>query len=99
MAVHPIPLLYLPLPLCRYLLDSGVFPSPVNNEGDTPADLAEDESIVDMIRQQIDKLGGCVGGWVGGWEGGRKCGWVGGWEGGRGDVYMYGYLHSVREGK
>lgn len=29
----------------------------MNNEGDTPADLAEDESIVDMIRQQIEKLG------------------------------------------
>ena len=41
----------------RFLLTSGVFPAPVNNEGDTPVDLAEDENVVDMIRQQIDKLG------------------------------------------
>ena len=44
----------------RFLLTSGVFPAPVNNEGDTPVDLAEDENVVDMIRQQIDKLGVCV---------------------------------------
>ena len=60
----------------RFLLTSGVFPAPVNNEGDTPVDLAEDdhENVVDMIRQQIDKLGVwecvvvvcvCVGGGVG----------------------------------
>ena len=44
----------------RFLLTSGVFPAPVNNEGDTPVDLAEDENVVDMIKQQIDKLGVCV---------------------------------------
>ena len=56
-----------------------MFPAPVNNEGDTPVDLAEDdhENVVDMIRQQIDKLGVwecvvvvcvCVGGGEGGEE-------------------------------
>ena len=47
----------LHVPLSSFLLSSGAFPAPVNNEGDTPVDLAEDENIMDMIKQQIAKLG------------------------------------------
>ena len=40
----------------RYLLDHGAFPALVNNEGDTPLDLAEDyDEIVEMLQKKIDK--------------------------------------------
>ena len=44
-------------PHSRFLLSSGAFPAQVNNDGDTPVDLAENENISDMIKEQIDKLG------------------------------------------
>ena len=48
---HPV-LLRFP----SYLLEHGAFPALVNNEGDTPLDLAEDnEDIVDMLQNKIDQ--------------------------------------------
>ena len=45
-------------PFDRYLLDNGAFPAPVNNEGDTPYDLAEDnDAIQDMIEEQVKAQG------------------------------------------
>ena len=42
----------------RYLLDHGAFPAPVNNEGDTPFDLAEDyDNIQDIISEQVKAQG------------------------------------------
>ena len=42
----------------RYLLDNGAFPAPVNNEGDTPYDLAEDyDKIQDIISGQVKTQG------------------------------------------
>ena len=42
----------------RYLLDSGAFPVPVNNDGQTPCDLGEEyEDIVDMIEKEIQNQG------------------------------------------
>ena len=62
-----LPLLSLPcpcfntvsvFPLNRYLLDNGAFPAPVNNEGDTPYDLAEDyETIQEMLQDQVKAQG------------------------------------------
>ena len=48
---------YLPsfLP-CSFLLDHGAFPALVNNEGDTPLDLAEDsEEILDALQERVDR--------------------------------------------
>ncbi len=53
--------------IVRYLLDSGAFPSPVNNEGDTPLDLVEEGSVADMIKDQIEKQGTCGGVAAGMW--------------------------------
>jgi ankyrin repeat protein len=37
-------------------LDNGAFPALVNNEGDTPMDLAEDfDEIVEMLQENIDR--------------------------------------------
>ncbi len=45
-----------PPPPPSYLLEHGAFPALVNNEGDTPLDLAEDtEDIVDMLQNKIDQ--------------------------------------------
>lgn len=42
----------------RFLLDSGAFPALVNNEGDTPVDVAEDyEEIQDMITAKVSEQG------------------------------------------
>ena len=42
----------------RYLLDHGAFPAPVNNEGDTPFDLAEEsEAIQQLIEEQVQSQG------------------------------------------
>ena len=78
-----------PLPP-RFLLTGGVFPAPVNNEGDTPVDLAEDENIVDMIKQQIDKLGVwvCVGVCVWVWVGGEEVGGMGGGGGDEREIHV-----------
>ena len=39
-----------------YLLEHGAFPALVNNEGDTPLDLAEDyEEIVDMLQNKVEQ--------------------------------------------
>ena len=45
------------LPPSSFLLDSSAFPAPVNNEGDTPEDLADDEAISELIRAAIQKQG------------------------------------------
>ena len=45
------------LPPSSFLLDSSAFPAPVNNEGDTPEDLADDEAISELIRAAIQKRG------------------------------------------
>ena len=43
---------------CRYLLECGAFPASVNNEGQTPVDLAEDyDDIIEMLQVEIDRLG------------------------------------------
>ena len=42
---------------CSFLLDNGAFPAPVNNEGDSPADLVEDDVIRDLITDVILKQG------------------------------------------
>ena len=44
----------------RHLLDNGAFPAPVNNEGDTPEDLADDESIRDLLLEAVEKQGMAV---------------------------------------
>ena len=42
----------------RFLLDSGAFPALVNNEGDTPTDVAEEyEEIQDMITAKVEEQG------------------------------------------
>ena len=42
----------------RYLLEHGAFPAPVNNEGDTPYDLAEEsEAIQQLITEQVKSQG------------------------------------------
>lgn len=43
--------------LPSYLLDNGAFPAPVNNEGDTPEDLADDDVIREIITDAIEKQG------------------------------------------
>ena len=44
------------LSLNSFLLDKGSFPALVNNEGDTPLELAEDyDEIIDMIQEKIDQ--------------------------------------------
>ena len=42
--------------LHSFLLENDAFPALVNNEEDTPLDLAEDtEEIVDMLQERIDR--------------------------------------------
>ena len=49
---------YLSFLHTRFLLDNGAFPAPVNNEGDTPHDLAEDyETIQEMLEDQVKTQG------------------------------------------
>ena len=60
LSIPPSPslLMYPCFPLDRYLLDNGAFPSPVNNEGDTPYDIAEDnETIQEMLQDQVKVQG------------------------------------------
>ena len=45
---------------CSHLLDNGAYPVPVNNEGDTPLDLADDDVIRDLITEAIHRQGMCV---------------------------------------
>ena len=41
----------------RFLLQSGAFPAPVNNEGDIPVELSEDEEIRTLLYDEIEKQG------------------------------------------
>ena len=50
----------LPSSPSSYLLDSGAFPAPVNNEGDTPEDLADDDVIRELITEAIEKQGTAI---------------------------------------
>ena len=40
-----------------YLLDNGADVAAVNNEGDLPLDLAEEEDMEDLLTDEIEKLG------------------------------------------
>ena len=47
--------------IIRYLLECGAFPASVNNEGQTPSDLAEDyDEIIDLLQSEVNRLGVCV---------------------------------------
>ena len=42
----------------RYLLECGSFPASINNDGQTPSDLAEDyDEIVEVLQSEINRLG------------------------------------------
>jgi len=42
---------------CRCLLDHGADVAAVNNEGELPLDLAEEEDMEDLLTDEIEKLG------------------------------------------
>ena len=41
----------------RYLLDNGADVAAVNNEGELPLDLAEEEDMEDLLTDEIERLG------------------------------------------
>ena len=43
--------------LCRYLLNSGAYPVPVNSDGDTPRDTAEDDEVLELLQGAIESQG------------------------------------------
>ena len=43
--------------ICRYLLDHGADVAAVNNEGELPLDLAEEEDMEDLLTDEIERLG------------------------------------------
>lgn len=46
--------------LPSHLLDHGAFPAPVNNEGDTPEDLVDDDVIRELITEAIERQGTAI---------------------------------------
>ena len=50
--------IYLFILIYRYLLECGSFPASINNDGQTPSDLAEDyDEIVEVLQSEINRLG------------------------------------------
>ena len=43
--------------ICRCLLDHGADVAAVNNEGELPLDLAEEEDMEDLLTDEIERLG------------------------------------------
>ena len=41
----------------RYLLNSGAYPVPVNSDGDTPRDIAEDDEVLELLQGAIESQG------------------------------------------
>ena len=46
-----------PIFLFRLLIDNGADVASVNNEGELPLDLAEDEEMEDLLTDEIERLG------------------------------------------
>ena len=43
--------------ICRCLLDHGADVAAVNNEGELPLDLAEEDDMEDLLTEEIERLG------------------------------------------
>jgi len=43
--------------VCRCLIDHGADVAAVNNEGELPLDLAEEEDMEDLLTDEIERLG------------------------------------------
>lgn len=42
---------------CRHLIDNGADIAAVNNEGELPLDLAEEEEMEDLLTEEIENQG------------------------------------------